>query len=550
MLEIRNLDVCYGTTKILSRISLTLNQGCSLALIGESGTGKTTLAKTIVGLCEGACTGEILFKGQDILGLSEKKLNEIRWNELAIVTQNVEDALNPLDTALDQVAEPMVAHGLLNKPEARKRAEALLAQTGLPGSYFQAYPHQLSGGQKQRVMIAMALANDPEVLILDEPTSALDPLTKEEIISLIQELGRNRALLVVTHDLAVATRLTEKTAVLYGGRIVEMGDTGVVLSTPKHPYTRGLLRSYPKMARTKDLQGIPGQLSRPERGCPFEPRCTQRIDQCRIEAPELTNCAGQMAACHRGGIVPLLELKRITKYFAAVKVLESVNLTLYEGETTAVVGPSGSGKTTLAKIIIGLEEQLEGTVFLENLELGKREKQFYRRVQMIYQNPAESLSHRLTVLEAVREPLEIHHLGNAEERLQRVKQVLGEVELPSNDEFLETYPHHLSGGEAQRVAIARALILEPKLLIADEPTSALDPSVQAKVLRVLLNLQEKRGLGILLITHDLALARKVSDRIIVLNEGGVLEEGPSSVIVSSPKHPYTRRLLEAASANA
>ncbi|WP_333871156.1 ABC transporter ATP-binding protein [Desulforamulus putei] len=546
MLEIRNLSVSFSQTRILNDINLTLTRGESLALIGESGTGKTTLGRSIIGLGVGECTGEILYQGRNLLGLTTKEMAKIRWNQIAMVFQNVENALNPLYTVLDQVMEPMVEHGLFNRREAKMRAGELLKRVGISPDFHFFYPHQLSGGQKQRALIAMALANDPELLILDEPTSALDPITKAEIIKMLQQIGRQHTMLVITHDFSTAAALAQKTAVLYGGRIVELGSTGAILSSPKHPYTRGLLRAYPNMTTTKDLQGIPGRLSRPARGCPFAPRCTQSKPPCSQICPELIENGGCMVACHFGGIVPLLEVKNVGKSFGRLRALERINFTLYEGETVAVVGESGSGKTTLARIIMGSSEPTEGQIFLNGRPVERRGKDFYRQVQMIYQNPAESISHRQTVLEAVSEPLEIHKMGDRMERREKVKSVLEEVELPATEEFLLTYPHHLSGGEAQRVAIARALILAPKLLIADEPTSALDPSVQAKILKLLLNLQEKRGLSMLFITHDIALARKVSDRIIVLKDGRIMEEGPSHIISSVPQHPYTRSLMAAA----
>ncbi len=555
MLSLINLSVKYGNNLILNDASLTLHRGESLVLIGESGTGKTTLAKSIIGLGDGQCSGEIRYRGQNLLLMTGEEMARIRWNRIAMVFQNVESALNPLFNILEQVAEPMIEHGLLSPREARSKAGDMLKRVGLSTAHFLSYPHQLSGGQKQRALIAMAMANNPEVLILDEPTSALDPVTKKEIIELLREIGKKCALLVVTHDLAAASSLAERTAVLYGGRIVETGPTGALLSDPRHPYTRGLIRSYPDMNGTKDLQGIPGRLSRPEGGCPFEPRCTQRVGICRESHPELGEAGsapgqtgGRMIACHRGGIVPLLETRGLSTAFGPVRALNRADLTVFEGETIALVGESGSGKSTLARTVMGLHRQSEGEIYLEEALVRKRDKDFYSKVQMIYQNPAESISHRQNVLEAVSEPMDIHRMGSPAEKKEKVKRVLDEVELPSDDEFLMAYPHHLSGGEAQRVAIARALILEPKMLIADEPTSALDPSVQAKVLRLFLNLQEKRGLSIIFITHDIALARKVSDRIVVLKDGHIIEDGPTSAVISFPGHPYTRRLLAAAPA--
>ncbi|MFZ5648930.1 MAG: ABC transporter ATP-binding protein [Bacillota bacterium] len=543
MLEIKGLSVSYGRLKVLSGIDLTLKKGEALSIIGESGAGKTTLGLSIMGLVEGSCSGEIICDGRNIIALAEEDRRRIRGNDIAMVFQNVEDALHPLYPVRDQVAEAVLVHGRGDKISAGKRALDTLYSTGLEYRQACSYPHQLSGGQKQKALIAMALVNDPKVLILDEPTASLDALTKAEMIALLKDLAKDKALLVITHDISTASGLTGRMAVLYGGRIVESGYTGDLLAAPRHPYTRGLLRSYPGMSTTKDLQGIPGRMRHGVPGCPFHPRCTQKIDICTKEAPVPVNTGGRIVSCHRGGIVPLLEVKKLSKSFDGLKAVQEVDLTLFEGETLALVGESGSGKTTLAKAIIGLFRPDAGEIRLEGEEPVKRTRDFYRRMQMVFQNPRESISHRMNVLQAVKEPLDIHRTGGEEQKTDQVRRVLDEVELPSDDEFLRKYPHHLSGGEAQRVAIARALVLNPKILIADEPTSALDASVQAKILKLLMNLQEKRGLAILLITHDIALARKVSDRMAVMLKGRIIEEGNTGELVSRPKHYYARRLL-------
>ena len=548
MLEIKDLQVSYGNDAILNGLNLELSDGESLAIIGESGAGKTTLGLSIMRLTEGSVHGSIYFDGnKDLLSLSDKEMLELRWNRIAMVFQNVNNILNPVYPVLKQVIEPIVEHGLMSKKEAQIRAGELLIQFGIRQNRFTAYPHQLSGGEQQRVLLAMAMANDPDLLILDEPLSSLDVTSRKEISNLLRQTASHSSRLVITHDLDTASKLSERLAVLYGGRIVETGPTRQLLRYPRHPYTRALIRAYPNMTTVKDLQGIKGRMTRSVSGCPFHPRCTQAIDICRERVPELTMSQGRAVACHRGGIITLLSTSSLSKSFDSLKAVDSVSLHIEAGETLSLVGQSGSGKTTLAKTVMGLYPKYEGSVFLEGEESTRRSKDFYKRVQMIFQNPGDSLSHRMSVIEAVMEPLVIQQIGTDQERKEKAIRTIGEVELPQTESFINTYPHHLSGGELQRVAIARALILEPDLLIADEPTAFLDSSVGAKILKLLLNLQEQRGLSMLYITHDIAAARKVSDRIAVMLDGRIIEEGPSSEIVTSPQQEYTRQLLSSAS---
>jgi peptide/nickel transport system ATP-binding protein len=548
LLEIKDLRVSYGQDVVLDGIDLELNTGEALAIVGESGTGKTTLGLSIMRLGEGTVQGTIRFNDRDLLVLSDEEMRPLRWNRIAMVFQNVNNVMNPVHTVLSQVAEPMIEHGLRNREEAQGRAAELLSQFGLPRSRFATYPHQLSGGEQQRALIAMALANDPELLILDEPLSSLDASARAEITERLKQIDNNCTKLVATHDLDTAGKLADRIAVLYGGKIMEMGPTRDVLSRPRHPYTRALIRAYPNMTTVKDLQGIKGRMTRPVSGCPFHYRCTQAIDICQHKPLQPVWSQGRQIACHRGGIITLLAARNLTKSFGSLKAVDSVSLHIEGGETLALVGQSGSGKTTLAKTIMGIHQPAGGAVYLGETKVGKRGQGFYRKVQMIFQNPGESLSHRLSVLEAVMEPMEVQGIGTREERERKAIQVLGEAELPQTEDFLHRYPHHLSGGELQRVSIARALVLDPELLIADEPTAFLDASVQAKILKLLLNLQEQRGLAILYITHDIAAARKVSDRIAVMLDGRIVEEGPSSEIVAAPKHDYTKSLLNSASA--
>lgn len=546
ILDIQNLHVSYDGANILKDINLTLQANQTLAIIGESGAGKSSLALTIAGLCAGKVTGSVLFKNSNLLTASENELRHIRGKDISLVFQNTDNALHPLYTIAEQVAEAILLHSDREKSSAYQTALEALSATGLTGSLATSYPHELSGGQQQRALIAMALVNQPEVLLLDEPTASLDPLTKQEITALLKQATAECTVIIITHDIATAAELSDTVAVLYGGRIIEAGPTRTVLEDPRHPYTRGLLRAYPNMTTVKDLQGIPGTMQHDLPGCPFQPRCTQQREYCCASVPEFTWTAGRRLACHRGGIVPVLQVTNLSKVWDKQEAVKDLSLTLYEGETLALVGESGSGKSTLAKTIMGLTPPTAGNIHLNGEKVTIRNQDFYKQIQLVFQNPKEALSHRLTVCQLIKEPLDIQKIGTETDRLTAVRKLLTEVELPAADAFLHKYPHQLSGGEAQRVVIARALALDPKILIADEPTSALDASIQAKVIKLLLNLQESRGLAILFITHDMALARKISDRLAVLQNGKIIEEGLTHLVTAAPTHQYTQKLLAAA----
>ncbi len=545
MLSIRNLAVSFGEEKVLKKVNLEVAAGEKLAIVGESGAGKTTLAMTVMGLVKGRVTGEVIFEGENLLSCPEPVMEGIRGKKIAMVFQNVESALHPLYRICDQVAESIKLHGGLGRTGAVRLAKELLLSLGFDRQQVFSYPHQLSGGEKQKALLAVALANDPPFIILDEPTASLDAVAKRELISFLQKHLRRKTVLLITHDLDVAGTLAEKTAVLYGGRIVEYGPADEVLRDPRHPYTRGLIRSYPGMERTKDLQGIPGNLSHDVDGCPFNPRCTQKIECCAYAEPPVVLTHGRLVACHRGGIVPVLAVQGLSKSYGKKTVLENINLVLYAGETYALVGRSGSGKSTLARLLLGLDRPDGGSITLDGQHVpGSRT--YTSSVRAVFQNPHASLSHRLNVMEIVREPLDIAGCYRPEERKELVLWALEQVELHTCERFLHKYPHQLSGGEAQRVAIARALVTKPRLLVADEPTSALDCSVQAKIMRLLLDLQEKMGLTILFITHDIGLAKKVSDRLGLLWGGEIIEEGPTWEVIQNPRRLITAEIVGAA----
>ncbi|MCK8824632.1 ABC transporter ATP-binding protein [Fuchsiella alkaliacetigena] len=560
MLELKDLQVEYGNTKVLNSISLEIEEGEKVGIIGESGAGKTTLGLSVMGLTQGEVGGQIIFKGQNLLAAKQQDWAELRWQQIAMVMQNVDNILNPGYTILSQVAEPIIQHENLTKSEAIFRAERLLKQTGLTRAKMKLYPDSLSGGERARALIAMALANDPEFIIFDEPTAALDFLTKEKIATLIKEVSKEKTTLIISHDFFLLKELVDKIAVLYQGKIVELAETEEILQKPTHPYTRALIRSYPTMHRTQELQGVRrGNKEHAGKGCPFYARCTQSLDLCALKEPQLQKMepAQRFLACHRDGIVEVIRTRGLTKEYTqdglftkdSFKAVNEVDLSIKEGEIVSLVGESGSGKSTLAKSIAGLTPHSEGEIIFKGESLAnwkQKALEFHSQVQMIWQDPASSFNSKLSILEILIEPLQIQGIKDKEIRLKKAKKVLREVYLPEDESFLSSESTSLSGGELQRLAIARALVLEPKLLIADEPTSALDPGVQAQVLKLLLELQNQEGLAMLFITHDIALARKVSDRILVMYEGKIVERGNAVRVINRPQHSYTKRLLTAA----
>ncbi len=588
-LRVDNLTVVYrdGDHGVLALddVSLALEPGRCLALVGESGSGKTTLGKACMGLLprNAEIGGHILLNGRPLDLEDEAAMNRVRWSAVSMVFQSGAANLNPVHRVLDQVAEPLIQTRGAKRAGARERAAEALEKVGLERALHGRYPHQLSGGQAQRVLLAMAGILDPDVVLLDEPTSALDAASKTFVARAIREMkAAGKAVLLISHDLEFALHQADAVAVTYLGQIVETLPASDLLSNPRHPYTLALGRSYPAMDTVRDLGGIRGDAfyrivhrhgrdnggvaphthiqvpesshrdgHAPPTGCLFQNRCTQAVPACGRGEIAMEEVDGHQVRCLRGGIVRLLRMKGVSKRYDAVRALDGVDLEVKAGEVLSLVGETGSGKTTLAMTAAGVLRPDGGTRLFDGQDMDVWIRRDYRslarRIGVIYQNPAEAVSHRFTVFDAVAEPLRIHGLAGGRDDLgERVKRRLQDVHLSTAPAFLERYPHELNMGAIQRVCMARALILDPGLLVADEPTSSLDPSVQAKVMKLLLHLQAEMGLSLLFVTHDIGLARKISDRIAVMLAGRIVEIGPASLLLRSPRHPYTRLLLESA----
>jgi len=562
LLEVADLAVCFaGEVQALRGVSFALERGDSLAVVGESGSGKSTLAHCLVGLIQPPeATGSVRLDGQELLGASEPALRSIRWTKAALALQGA--PFNPVLPVGDQIVEPVRDRGRLNARDARRRGVELAAEVLLDPGLLARFPHQLSGGERRRATLAMVLSLDPDLVILDEPTAGLDSRTSSELVERIASLAAERgfALITVSHDLPHAARLGDKAMVLYAGEAMEDGATSRVLGEPAHPYSWALVNAYPVMSTTKDLRPIRGLPPDPRAippGCPYHPRCTQAEEICWQTHPGLVASRGRLVTCHFGGLKTLLSATDIHKTFpdssdGEVHALRGVSLTLREGESVGVVGPSGSGKSTLARILTGYLSPDAGQVLLRGSALPtsrrRRDRRLRRDVQLVMQDPWDALSPRLGVRELIAEPLELLGGEDKHRREQLVSHALDSVGLPSSGGFLEARTHQLSGGQLQRIALARALVTRPKLLVADEPTAMLDASEQARLLVVLRERQIEMGLALVLVSHDMAVVRKVTDRMVVLDGGVVVEEGPSHVVSSSPANPTTRQLVEAAPA--
>ncbi|WP_175977353.1 dipeptide ABC transporter ATP-binding protein [Burkholderia sp. BCC1047] len=524
LLSLERLHVRFGDTVAVDDVTLAIGRGERVALVGESGSGKSVTALSILRLLRDAdVTGAIRFAGQDLAAKSEREMRGLRGSDIAMIFQEPMTALNPLYTIGVQIGETIVLHDGVSAGEARKRAIALLARTGIaePEKRVDSYPHQLSGGQRQRAMIAMALACRPRLLLADEPTTALDVTIRAQTVDLLLELQREEAekrgmaILLITHDLNLVRHFAQRVAVMEHGRLVESGPVERIFAAPEHPYTQRLLNSRPQRAVTPVMPIAPVVLDARHVSVQF--------------ARKRPGFAGWF------GTVP-------------VTAVADVSVSVRQGETLGIVGESGSGKSTLAMALLGLQKTAGGEIEFQGRALstyrGREQTALRSNMQVVFQDPFSSLSPRHTIERIVGEGLELHRPDmTPDARRAKSLAVLREVGLDRT--VLHRYPHEFSGGQRQRIAIARALVLEPRILILDEPTSALDVSIQQQVLKLLANLQQKYNLGYVFISHDLEVIGAMAHRVAVMQDGAVVESGEVSDIFTRPSHPYTQKLLKA-----
>ena len=522
VLEVTGLNVRFrqegAEIHAVRDVSFTVAKGETVALVGESGSGKSVTALSTVKLLpdSAAVTGSVLYQGREMLGASEVELRKVRGNDISFIFQEPMTSLNPLHTIDRQIMESLALHQGLTGAKARARVLDLLQKVGIRDaeSRLSAYPHQLSGGQRQRVMIAMALANGPELLIADEPTTALDVTIQAQILDLLADLKRAEglSLLFITHDLNIVRRIAERVCVMQGGEIVEQGPTAEIFANPQHPYTRKLLAAEAK--------------GRPVPVAETAPVVLQTKDL-RVWFP--------------------ITAGFLRKTMGHVKAVNASSLSVRAGETLGVVGESGSGKTTLALAILRLVP-MTGHVLFVGRDLarvqGRALRDLRRDMQVVFQDPFGSLSPRMTAEAIIAEGLGVHGVDPGRDRATMVAEMMQVVGL--DPAMMGRYPHEFSGGQKQRIAIARAMILRPKLVVLDEPTSALDMTVQVQIVDLLRELQVKYGLAYVFISHDLRVVRALSHKVMVMQQGDVVEAGDASQVFAEPAHPYTRTLMKAA----
>jgi peptide/nickel transport system ATP-binding protein len=561
---------------VVDDIDLVLQPGEVVGLVGESGSGKTTVGTALLGYARlGALIdhGRVMLGERDVLSLDWKDVRELRGQEIAYVPQDPASALNPNIRIGRQLVELLELRGIGTGDERDKRARSELADVGLPNDneFLRRYPHQLSGGQVQRVALAMAFLPRPKVLVLDEPTTGLDVTTQGMVLETMSQLCRSHqvAALYVTHDLAVIANIADRVAVMYAGRIIELGPRDEIFRAPAHPYTRALLDAIPHLKQARALSGIPGRTPGPGRrpsGCRFHDRCSYAIDRCADEEPPPVDVGpDHTARCIRVdeigswdinlGTVPdtdpdktrdlILSVRDLDVFYGHKEVVHGVSFDLGRAECVALVGESGSGKTTISRCVGGLHRNWTGTIEFEGRELAKgarrRSDDDRKRIQYIFQNPYLSLNPRMTIEQIIKRPMKLFGIAKGKAATDRAVELLEQVALGPT--VLKLPTNRLSGGERQRVAIARALAAEPDILVCDEITSALDVSVQGSIVQLLEELRKSRGISMLFVTHNLALVRSIAARVQILSAGRLVESGSVVEVMDRPREDYTRELL-------
>ncbi|MFE3983760.1 dipeptide ABC transporter ATP-binding protein [Nocardia tengchongensis] len=600
LLEVTDLRVSFpgeeGRVDAVRGVNFTVNDGEVLAIVGESGSGKSVSSMAVIGLLpeQARVRGSIRLRGRELLGLDDKEMSSLRGSKVSMVFQDPLSALTPVYRIGDQIAEALLAHRKMSKQEAAAKAVELLDLVGIPDAAqrAKAFPHEFSGGMRQRVVIAMAIANDPELIICDEPTTALDVTVQKQILNLLRKARdiTGAGVVFITHDMGIAATLADRVAVMYAGRIVETAPAQELFTAPRMPYTVGLLGSIPRMdgpARSPliPIVGNPPAMHALPPGCSFAPRCPVAIEECNAAEPPLQDTTpGHPAACIRTGDVgsqdlftayrkeieapeetvevdssqvvlkvtdlhktfPLTKGVVFRRTIGEVKAVDGISFEVRAGRTLALVGESGSGKSTTLTQIMDLVRPESGSIEILGSDVSALTKQqrrnIRRKMQIVFQDPSSSLDPRLPISDALAEPLRID--GRSREEInRRVPQLLDQVGL--RPEHSDRYPADFSGGQKQRINIARALALDPELLVLDEPVSSLDVSIQAGVLNLLRDLQAERGLSYLFVSHDLSVVRNLAHDIAVMYRGQIVEYGPAERIFASPEHEYTRALIDA-----
>ncbi|MFB7720714.1 dipeptide ABC transporter ATP-binding protein [Nocardia sp. NPDC056100] len=600
LLEVSDLKVSFpgeeGRVDAVRGVNFTVNDGEVVAIVGESGSGKSVSSMAIMGLLpeQARVRGSIRLRGRELLGLGDKQMSELRGSRVSMVFQDPLSALTPVYRVGDQIAEALLAHRKMSKQEAAAKAIELLELVGIPDPTVRAkaFPHEFSGGMRQRVVIAMAIANDPELIICDEPTTALDVTVQAQILNLLRKARdiTGAGVIFITHDMGIAATLADRVAVMYAGRVVETAPAAELFHAPRMPYTVGLLGSIPRIdgpprAPLIPIVGTPPAMHDLPAGCPFEPRCPVSVEDCLAAEPPLRDTGpGHRAACIRTEEVGsdalftayrreidappeetevdasqvVLKVKELRKTFpitkgvifqrrtGEVKAVDGISFEVRAGRTLALVGESGSGKSTTLTQIMDLVRPESGSIEILGNDVTALTKQqrrdIRRKMQIVFQDPSSSLDPRLPISDVLAEPLRID--GRSREEInRRVPELLRQVGL--RPEHADRYPADFSGGQKQRINIARALALDPELLVLDEPVSSLDVSIQAGVLNLLRDLQAERGLSYLFVSHDLSVVRNLAHDIAVMYRGQIVEYGPAERIFAAPEHEYTRALIDA-----